>query len=133
MEVVENGGDLHHLGYEELLAEPAFCSVLDGNGEVVAADVVHENGVLAARLVGVVENVEDAGDSWVIERLHEARFALEAIDSDFATAFRVGDGGCDLFEDDELAVLRVGNSIHLAECAVVEYGADDVAVPFAEG
>ena len=67
------------------------------------------------------------------EGLHEARFALEAIDGDFAAAFRVWDGGCNLFEDDELAVLCVGNSVHLTECAVVEYGADDVAVTLAEG
>ena len=133
VEVLEDGGDLHHLGDDELLAEPAFVGAFSRIGEVVAADVVHEDGVLAARLVGTVSHVEDAGNTGVGEGLHEARFALEAIDGDFAAAFRVGDGSCDLFEDDELTVLCVGNSVHLAECAVVEYGADDVAVPFTEG
>ena len=133
VEVVEDGGYLHHLGYDELLAEPAFFGAVGCIGEVVAADVVHEDGVLATRLVGTVSHVEDARNTGVGEGLHEARFALEAINGDFASAFRVGDGSCNLFEDDELAVLRVGNSVHLAKSAVVEYGADDVAVPFAEG
>ena len=133
VEVLEDGGNLHHLGDNELLAEPAFVGAVGRISEVVAADVVHEDGVLATRLVGTVAHVEDARNTGVGEGLHEARFALEAIDSDFAAAFRVGDGSCDLFEDDELAVLRVGDSVHLAECAVVEYGADDVAIPFTEG
>ena len=76
VEVLEDGGDLHHLGDYELLAEPSFVGVVGRISEVVATDVVHEDGVLAARLVGTVAHVEDTGDTGVGEGLHEARFAL---------------------------------------------------------
>ena len=132
VEILEDGGDLHHLGDDELLTESPAVGVFSGFCEVVSADVVHEDGVFAAWLIGAVAHVDDAGDGGVGEGLHEARFALKAINGNLAAAFGIWDGGGNLFEDDEFAVLRVGDSVHLAECAVVEYGADDVAVPFAE-